>query len=55
MGEACGHFPREDAAIKLIWLTLRELTKNWQMPARAWHASKALFGPFFGDRCESAR
>ena len=52
---ARGHFPSEDAAIKLIWLTLREVTKNWKMPAREWHAAKAQFGLLFGDRFELAR
>ena len=27
-----GHFPSEEAAMKLIWLQLREITKNWKMP-----------------------
>jgi putative transposase len=52
---ARGHFPSEDAAIKLIWLTLREVTKNWKMPAREWHAAKAQFGLVFGERFELAR
>ena len=49
---ARGHFPSEEAAIKLIWLQLREVTKNWKMPAREWHAAKAQFGLLFGDRFE---
>jgi putative transposase len=49
---ARGHFPSEEAAIKLIWLQLREVTKDWKMPAREWHAAKAQFGLLFGDRFE---
>jgi len=47
---ARGHFPSEEAALKLIWLQLREVTKEWKMPAREWHAAKAQFGMLFGDR-----
>jgi len=28
---ARGHFPSEEAAIKLIWLQLREVTKDWRL------------------------
>lgn len=49
---ARGHFPSDEAAIKLIWLQLRQVTKNWKMPAREWHAAKAQFALLFGDRFE---
>ena len=49
---ARGHFPSDEAATKLIWLQLREITKNWKMPAREWHAAKAQFALLFGDRFE---
>jgi putative transposase len=39
--------------MKLIWLQLREVTKNWKMPAREWHAAKSQFALLFGDRFES--
>ena len=52
---ARGHFPSEEAAIKLIWLQLREVTKDWKMPAREWHAARAQFGLLFGDRFELHR
>jgi putative transposase len=45
-----GHFPSDEAATKLIWLRLRELTKKWKMPAREWSAAKAQFAVVFGDR-----
>jgi len=47
---ARGHFPNEEAALKLIWLQLREVTKEWKNAAREWHAAKAQFGLLFGDR-----
>jgi len=31
-----GHFPNDEAATKLIWLQLREITKDWKMPPREW-------------------
>jgi putative transposase len=49
---ARGHFPSDEAAMKLIWLQLREITKDWKMPAREWHAARAQFGLLFGDRFE---
>ena len=49
---ARGHFPSDEAAMKLIWLQLREITKDWKMPAREWHAAKAQFALVFGDRFE---
>ena len=49
---ARGHFPSDEAALKLIWLQLREVTKNWKMPAREWHAAKAQFALLFGARFE---
>jgi len=49
---ARGHFPSDEAAMKLIWLQLREVTKDWKMPAREWHAARAQFALLFGDRFE---
>lgn len=47
---ARGHFPTDEAATKLIWLQLREVTRDWKMPARTWQAAKAQFAMLFGDR-----
>ncbi len=52
---ARGHFPTDDAAIKLIWLQLREITKDWRMPPREWASAKAQFALLFGDRFEAYR
>lgn len=52
---ARGHFPTDEAAIKLIWLQLREITKDWRMPPREWASAKAQFALLFGDRFEANR
>jgi putative transposase len=47
-----GHFPNEEAALKLIWLQLREVTRRWKRPSREWHFAKAQFARLFGERFE---
>ena len=47
-----GHFPNEEAALKLIWLQLREVTQKWKRPPREWHAAKAQFALLFAERFE---
>src|SRR5580693_750802 len=50
-----GHFPSDEAALKLIWLQLREITQKWKMPPREWAAAKAQFAVVFVDRFEVNR
>ncbi len=50
-----GHFPNDEAATKLIWLQLREITKDWKMPPREWAGAKAQFAVMFGDRFIDSR
>ena len=38
-----GHFPSDEAATKLIYLALRNITAKWKKPPREWHAAKAQF------------
>jgi putative transposase len=45
-----GHFPSDQAAAKLIWLALRNITDNWKKPPISWHAAKAQLAIQFGDR-----
>lgn len=45
-----GHFPSDEAATKLIWLALRNLTAKWKNPPIAWAAAKAQFAIQFGER-----
>lgn len=45
-----GHFPSDEAATKLIWLALRNITAKWKNPPIAWATAKAQFAIQFGDR-----
>jgi putative transposase len=45
-----GHFPSDEAATKLIWLVLRNITADWTRPPVAWAAAKAQFALQFEDR-----
>lgn len=45
-----GHFPNDEAATKLIWLVLRNVTQKWKSPPITWHAAKAQFALQFDDR-----
>jgi putative transposase len=45
-----GHFPSDEAASKLIWLVLRNVTAAWTRPPIAWHAAKAQFALQFAER-----
>ncbi len=47
---ARGHFPNEDAAMKLLFLVLNRAEKEWTMPAREWSMAKAQFAVLFGER-----
>lgn len=45
-----GHFPSDDAATKLIYLALRNITKEWKMSAREWKAAMTQFAILFPER-----
>ncbi|AZL68263.1 IS256 family transposase [Pseudomonas oryziphila] len=45
-----GHFPNDDAATKLIWLGLRNITANWGKPAHDWKSAMNQFAILYGDR-----
>jgi putative transposase len=47
---ARGHFPTDEAAMKLLYLVLNRSEKEWTMPAREWHLAKAQFAILFGER-----
>ena len=38
-----GHFPSDDAATKLIWLALRNITADWSRPVHHWKAAMNQF------------
>lgn len=51
---AKGHFPNDDAALKLLFLVLNRAEKEWTMPAREWNMAKAQFAIQFGERFTQA-
>jgi len=47
---ARGHFPHDEAVLKLLFLVLNPAAKEWRMPARESTAAKAQFAIIFEDR-----
>ena len=45
-----GHFPNDEAASKLIYLALRNITRDWKMPPREWRAAMTQFAIHFEGR-----
>ena len=45
-----GHFPSDDAASKLIWLALRNITAEWGRAAHNWKEAMNQFAIIFEDR-----
>jgi putative transposase len=43
-------FPNDEAAIKLIYMALKNIRKKWTMPIRNWSAAIHQFALRFGDR-----
>ena len=51
---ARGHFPTDQAALKLLFLVLNRSEKEWRMPPREWAMAKAQFAVLFGERFTKA-
>jgi len=51
---ARGHFPTDEAALKLLFLVLNRAEKEWTMPPREWAMAKAQFAVLFGERFAKA-
>ena len=51
---ARGHFPTDEAAMKLLFLVLNRTEKEWKMPPREWAMAKAQFAVLFGERFTKA-
>jgi putative transposase len=51
---ARGHFPTDEAAMKLLFLVLNRAEKEWRMPPREWAMAKAQFAVLFGERFTKA-
>ncbi len=45
-----GHFPSDEAATKLIWLAIRNITAEWGRPAREWKEAMNQFAIAYGER-----
>ena len=45
-----GHFPTDEAAMKLLFLVLSITQKEWKMAPREWVMAKAQFAILFEDR-----
>ena len=50
-----GHFPSDDAASKLIWLALRNITAKWSHAAHDWKAAMNQFAILYQDRFTRAQ
>lgn len=47
---ARGHFPTDEAALKLLFLVLNRSEKEWKVGPREWVMAKAQFAIIFGER-----
>ena len=45
-----GHFPSDEAALKLIWLVLRNVAARWKSAPIYWHHVKTQLAIHFGER-----
>jgi putative transposase len=45
-----GHFPTDEAATKLIWLALRNITAKWERGPIRWKAAMTQFAILYEDR-----
>ena len=49
-----GHFPNDDAARKLLYLALRNISKKWTMPHHTWKQALNQFAVLFQNRFPSS-
>ena len=49
-----GHFPSDDAATKLTWLALRNITADWGRAAPDWKTAMNQFAILYADRFTKA-
>ncbi|BEQ15971.1 hypothetical protein FAK_30370 [Desulfoferula mesophila] len=49
-----GHFPNDDAAIKLLYLVIRNVGAKWRMPQSGWEMVLNQFAILFEDRLQMA-
>ncbi len=51
---ARGHFPNDDAATKLLYLSLNRAAAEWKRPPREWFEAKTQFAVMFNERFVNA-
>jgi putative transposase len=44
------HFPSDDAATKLLWLALRNITADWGRAAKDWREAMNQFAILYDER-----
>jgi len=44
-----GHFPTDEAAIKLLYLVLPEVAADWKIPPREWCVTRTHFAIMFDE------
>lgn len=49
-----GHFPSDEAATKLLYLALKNVSKRWKKPIRQWTMALNQFAIIFEDRLPSS-
>ena len=45
-----GHFPSDEAALKLLWLALRNITADWGRAAKEWKTAMNQFAILYAER-----
>jgi putative transposase len=50
-----GHFPNDQAATKLLYLAIKNLTEKWKMPPREWKEAMNQFAILFDDRLQAVQ
>lgn len=45
-----GHFPTDEAATKLLWLALRNITATWKRGDRSWKMAMRQFAILYEGR-----
>jgi putative transposase len=50
-----GHFPTDEAATKLLWLALRNITAKWVRGTRSWKPAMNQFAILYADRFTAPR
>jgi putative transposase len=45
-----GHFPNDDAALKLLYLVLNHAAEDWKRAPREWTEARTQFAVIFGER-----